>query len=118
MISKFWSRQGQHGWREEHGLIVRMRNEKTYALVVQGRKGRCERGPGGGKGPENGEDEWRDKGKHKPGGIDRHGGEVLERRGCKEMRRCCGLQNEARGSSLLLANHRIGVARPKARQED
>jgi hypothetical protein len=76
MIPKLWSRQGQHGWRKEHGLIVRVSNEKTYALVVQGRKGRCEGGPGGRKGPENGEDKWRDQGKQKPGGIDRHDGEI------------------------------------------
>lgn len=35
MISQFWIRQCQEGGRKEHGLVIGMRNEKTYALVAQ-----------------------------------------------------------------------------------
>ena len=34
MISQLWFCQGQHCWREEHGLVVRMRDQETYPLVI------------------------------------------------------------------------------------
>lgn len=34
MILQLRPRQREHGWGEEHGLIVRVRNQETYPPVV------------------------------------------------------------------------------------
>lgn len=35
MVARLGARQGQHGRRKEHGLIVRMGNQQTHALLQQ-----------------------------------------------------------------------------------
>lgn len=40
MVAQVRARQGQHGGREEHGLVVRVRDEQADAPVAQDREPR------------------------------------------------------------------------------